>query len=216
MRRLIVIRPEPGASASVAAARRLGVEAEAVPLFAVVPVEWGPVEPALFEGIVATSANAFRHGGTGLDKLRALPVFAVGEATAAAAREAGFAVAATGDGGREAIPLPDGRLLHLAGRDHLPVGGGAEAVVVYASEPVDPPPALDAVAGAVVAVHSPRAGARLAALVDRRGRTAIAAISAKAAEACGAGWDQVAVASAPREAELLALAGELCHNLPRR
>ena len=212
MRKLIIIRPEPGAAASVAAARALGLEATAIPLFTVEPVEWDPVDAARFEGLVATSANAFRHGGEGLASLRGLPVHAVGEATAEAAREAGFTVATVGAGGREAMALPPGRLLHLAGRNRLPVAGNVEAVVVYASRPVEPTPKLDALPGSVVAVYSPRSGRRLAALVRSRKRIAIAAISRNAAEACGGGWQQVAVAAAPREAELLALAAELCQN----
>ena len=216
MRTLVIIRPEPGASASLTAARGIGVEAKAIPLFAVEPVEWGPVNAASYRGIVATSANAFRHGGSRLDALRALPVHAVGEATAAAAREAGFTVASVGDGGREAMRLPPGRLLHLAARDHRPVGGEVETVVVYASKAIDPPPSLEAIKGAVVAVHSPRAGRQLAALAGSKDRTAIAAISANAAEACGDGWERVAVATAPREDALLALAAELCQTGKRR
>ena len=216
MKTLIVIRPEPGAAASVESAQALGLEAKAIPLFAVEPVGWGPVDATQFQGLVATSANAFRHGGPQLEQLQALPVHAVGEATATAAREAGFTVATVGEGGRQAMPLPPGRLLHLAARDHLPVGDEVEAVAVYASRAIDPPPPLKALSGAVVAVHSPRAGRRLAELVDKRARTAIAAISANAAEACGVGWERVEVASAPREAELLALAAELCQTGPRR
>ena len=215
MKTLIVIRPEPGAAASVDSAQALGLKARAIPLFAVEPVDWGPVDATQFQGLVATSANAFRHGGPQLEQLRALPVHAVGEATAGAAREAGFTVATVGEGGRQAMPLPPGRLLHLAARDHLPVGGDVEAVAVYASRAIDPPP-LEALSGAVVAVHSPRAGRRLAELVDKRARTTIAAISANAAEACGDGWERAEVASAPREAELLALAAELCQTGPRR
>lgn len=216
MKKVVFIRPEPGASASVAAAKALGLEAKAIPLFAVEPVAWGPVDAGDYRGIVATSANAFRHGGATLEAVRALPVHAVGEATAAAAREAGFTIATVGEGGREAMRLPPGRLLHLAARDHLPVGGNVESVTVYASRPIDPAPSLKALPGAVVAVHSPRAGRRLAQLAGERKRTVIAAISAKAAEACGDGWEQVAVARAPREAELLALAAELCQTGKRR
>ena len=212
----MILRPEPGAAASLAAARALGLKARAIPLFEVKPVEWAPVDPALYEGIVATSANAFRHGGAGLEQLRALPVFAVGEATAAAARGAGFTVATVGAGGRDELRLPPGRLLHLAGRHRRPVKASPDTLVVYASEAIEPAPELGSLAEAVVAVHSPRAGARLAALASERGQTAIAAISASAAQACGSGWQQVAVASAPREAELLALASELCQNPPGR
>lgn len=211
-RPLIILRPEPGASESVARAVGLGLEAIAVPLFGVEPVEWGPVDPARFAALLATSANAFRHGGEKLADLRGLPVHAVGEATAAAAREAGFEVAQVGEGGRAGLRLPRGRLLHLAALDRLPIGGEVETAVVYASRPVDPPPSLNCVKGAVVAVHSPRAGRRLAELVDDRGATEIAAISVNAAKACGEGWKQVRYASAPDESALMALAAALCHN----
>lgn len=216
MRKLIVIRPQPGAAASVAAARAIGIDAEAIPLFMVEPIAWRPVAPERYAGIIATSANAFRHGGGNLAGLSGLPVHAVGEATAAAAREAGFSVATVGAGGREALRVPPGRMLHLAGADHLPIDGDVEAVAVYASRAIDPPPPPGALAGAVVMVHSPRAGARLAELAHARGRTVIAAISANAAAACGDGWETVGIASAPREAELLALAAELCQTGKRR
>jgi len=212
LKRLLIIRPEPGASATLAKTRELGLEAEAVPLFAVQPIDWEVLDPSEYRGIVATSANAFRHGGGQLERLKDLPVHAVGEATAAAAKEAGFTVATVGEGGRFELgeQLPAGRLLHLAGADHLPVGA-TEAVAVYANRAIDPPPSLTA-EGAVIAVHSPRAGRRLAELVAERGGTTIVAISEQAATACGTGWKHVAVAALPREPALLALAAELCQN----
>lgn len=212
MRRLLVIRPEPGASATLALARELGLDAIAIPLFAVQPVPWGKVDPKDFSGIVATSANAFRHGGEQLELLKTLPVHAVGGSTAEAARQAGFKVATVGEGGRLELGerLPGGRLLHLSGTDHLSVGS-AEPVAVYASRAIDPPPAIDA-SGAVVVVHSPRAGKRLSELVEDRATTAIAAISPKAADACGAGWERIEIASVPREPALLALVAKLCQN----
>ena len=212
MKRLLIIRPEPGASVTLARAREMGLDVVAVPLFAVEPVAWEAVDPAEFRGIVATSANAFRHGGEQLERLKNLPVYAVGEATAEAAKEAGFHVAMVGEGGRVELGerLPGGRLLHLAGSDHLPAGD-AEAVTVYVNGAIDPPPPIDA-SNAVVVVHSPRAGRRLAELVKERGATAIAAISEQAAKACGEGWAEIAVASQPRDPPLLALAAKLCQN----
>lgn len=212
MRKLIIIRPQPAADDSVEAARKLGLDAEAVPLFAIAPVDWEPVDPEHFDALVATSANAFRHGGEKLAALNHLPVHAVGAATASAALDAGFTVACVGTAGRAAMDLPAGRILHLAGRDHLPLEGDVEVRVVYASEPIDPPTSVARLRDAVIAVHSPRAGHRLRALLDEKDRIAIVAISRNAAEACGGGWEQVRVASAPRDAELLALAAELCQS----
>ena len=83
MRPVVVLRPEPGASRTAARAEALGLDARVVPLFAIVPIEWSAPDPSDFDGIVLTSANAVRHGGEQLDELKALPVHAVGEATAA-------------------------------------------------------------------------------------------------------------------------------------
>ena len=69
--------------------------------------------------------------------------------------------------------------------------------------------------GAIVAlVHSPRAGRRLAELVQDRQRTAIAAISKSAAEAVGEGWASVEAADKPDDEALLALAARLCNTMP--
>jgi uroporphyrinogen-III synthase len=64
----------------------------------------------------------------------------------------------------------------------------------------------------VALVHSPRAGARLAALAGDKTAIAVAAISAAAAEAAGDGWAAKAVAAAPRDQALLELAAKLCNH----
>ena len=221
MRRLAVLRPEPGASATVERARAMGLDAFPMPLFKVEPVAWEVPDPGEFDVLLLTSANAVRNGGAGLGSLRAMPVHAVGEASAAAAREAGFKVASVGDGGVEillaSIP-PDIRLLHLCGADRIePAAARAiTAVPVYRSAELPPPDDLRRIEGQAVAVHSPRAGKRLAELAERAGidrsTIRIAAISAAAASASGAGWEQCQAADHPDEAALLALASRLCDN----
>jgi len=209
---LVVLRPEPGATRTAARAEALGLEVRLTPLFAIVAVDWTAPDPAKFDALVLTSANAVRHGGEELDKLKSLPVHAVGEATAAMARAAGFRLASVGEGGSRGMALPAGqRLLHLAGRDHVPAEG-VTTVAVYESRAVDLPAGLDGLADCVVAVHSPRAGRRLAELVGDRERTLIAAISPAAANACGAGWAAVDAAAEPTDAALLALAARLCES----
>ncbi|MEO7277710.1 MAG: uroporphyrinogen-III synthase [Sphingomicrobium sp.] len=220
MRRLFVLRPEPGASATVDKARAVGLDAHAVPLFTIVPIEWQPPDASGFDGLLLTSANAVRTAGEGLVTLRGLPAFAVGEATASAARDAGFGIAAAGDSGVQRLLAsiePELRLLHLGGADRTDYGEPRQqirAVAVYRAEPVDRPD-LSALPGAVGLVHSPRAGARLAQLVTTRRSTAVVAISAAAAEAAGQGWESVGVADQPTDAALLALAASLC-NTPAR
>jgi len=217
LRKLLLLRPEPGLSASAARARTLGLEVICSPLFEVEPVDWAAPDTARFDGLLLTSANAVRHGGDGLEQLRSLPVHAVGEATAAAAHEAGFNVATVGSGDVIALlaRLPQQiRLLHLAGEDHRSTAEARiERRIAYRSAAIADP-RLPPLEGLVVAVHSPRAAARLAELATSRGRTAVAAISRVAAGACGEGWERIEAAEAPDDNSLLALAASLCHTSP--
>jgi uroporphyrinogen-III synthase len=221
MRRLVILRPEPGASATAERARAKGLEPVAMPLFKVEPVIWAAPEPGEFDALLLTSANAVRHGGEGVLSLRQLPVYAVGEATAAAAREAVFDVAASGEAGVErllgSIPA-DLRLLHLCGERRIePQASQAiTAVPVYRSNALPMPEEFRGIEGQVAAVHSPRAGQRLAELADQAGidrsTVQIAAISEAAALGAGPGWERCESAATPDEAALLALAARLCDN----
>jgi uroporphyrinogen-III synthase len=215
VRKLLLLRPEPGLSASAERAGELGLEVIACPLFRATAVEWRAPDPADYDALLLTSANAVRLGGPELAKLQDLPVHAVGEATAAAAREAGFRVESIGGG--NAVDLLAGlprseRLLHVAGEDHRNIGDRPiDRRIVYRSAVIIDPQ-LPALQGVVAAVHSPRAGQRLAELARSRKTTAIAAISAAAAAACGTGWERVEVSGEPNDNSLLALAASLCHT----
>jgi uroporphyrinogen-III synthase len=219
MTRLLVLRPEPGASATVARAKERGFDACAVPLFEVEPVEWRAPEPARFDGLLLTSANALRHGGEQLELLCGLKAYAVGEATADAARETGFDIAATGDLGVDDLLDsidPDLSLLHLCGADRQAPGSAGQTitpVIVYRSRPIESPD-LSQARGNIALVHSPRAGARLAELMADRSSISIAAISDAAANSVGGGWMRVEAASEPTDDALLALAARLCNNSP--
>lgn len=220
---LAVLRPEPGNAATIARAQAAGFATVSLPLFAVQPVAWEEPDPARFDSLILTSANAIRLGGTALTRLRTLPVLAVGPHTAAAAREAGFDVKATGSGnGAEIAAFAAGqgyaRALHVTGRDRMLERGGAiaETLVVYESAAVAVAfEQVSALAGTVALLHSPRAARQLGALLDAakvdRAALSIAAFSAAIAEAAGAGWGGVAVASAPDDASLFAAV----HSLPR-
>ncbi len=217
MRQVLVLRPEPGASATVEQARKRGLDAIAVPLFEVEPVAWDAPDPAHFDGLLLTSANAARNGGEGLRTLKTLPAYAVGEATAEAARGAGFAISATGDGGvgqlLGAID-PGLKLLHLCGVDRQAPEEARQRITtvpVYRAHPIAAPD-LGGAGGSVALIHSPRAGRRFAELVRDKAGIAIAAISPAAAEAVGAGWQCVEMADAPSDDALLALAARLCNK----
>jgi uroporphyrinogen-III synthase len=215
VRKLLLLRPEPGLTASAERARQLGLEVVSCPLFRVEPVAWEAPDLAHLDGLLLTSANAIRHGGPAPRRLTALRVYAVGEATASAARAAGFAVEHVGRGGLAELLAdipPSLRLLHLAGADHRDVSDPRiERRIVYRAVAIEAP-SLPGLGGLVIAVHSPRAGSRLAELVADRGRTVIAAISAAAADACGEGWERVEIAANPDDDSLLALASLLCHT----
>jgi uroporphyrinogen-III synthase len=217
MRRVLILRPEPGASETVGRARRLGLDAVAVPLFEVAPLSWEAPDAGNFDGLLLTSANAIRHGGESLKQLRGLKVYAVGEATGEAAREAGFDVAATGDSGVERLLgsiEPDLRLLHLCGADRREPDSPRQSITalpVYQSKELESPD-LTAAGGSVALIHSQRAGRRFAELLDGRNSIMIAAISQAAAEAAGDGWAKITVADRPSDDALLALAASLCNK----
>lgn len=214
IRPLVVVRPEPGNARTVAAALAAGRAAEPMPLFAVRPLAWTPPAADRFDAVLLTSANAALHGGTGLAALCRLPVLAVGKATAAAASAAGLSVVLVGDGDGAALVERSAacgyrRLLHLAGRERAALAVDA-VVPVYASEPLAPPVDLAArLAGATVLLHSARAARRLAALVEDRGATALAAISPSVLDAAGAGWSDRIAAARPTDAALLTAAAAL-------
>ena len=216
MRKLLLLRPEPGLTESAARASELGLEVIARPLFRVEPVDWIAPDPDNYDALLLTSANAVNQAGTELVKLSRLRAYAVGAATAEAAMEAGLSLAGVGKGGvtelLAEIPGP-ARLLHLAGEDRREVESdhSIDRLTVYRSVAIEDP-RLPPLHGLVAAVHSPRAAVRLAELAAERRHTAIAAISENAADACGQGWERVEVAARPDDSSVLALAAMLCHT----
>lgn len=224
MRPLVIVRPQPAAGATAAAARDLGLSAVVMPFFEVEPVAWRAPDPAEFDALLLTSANAVRHAGSKLKAFRNLPAHCVGEATASAARGAGFTVASVGNGGVEALldRLPEGlRLLHLCGTERRETDSRRQRidqVPVYAARELPVPENPERLEGTVVALHSPRAAAALSRLFDevglRRETVAIVAISEAAAGAAGHGWERTESAPEPTDRALLALAAQLCNNPP--
>ncbi|KTW11047.1 uroporphyrinogen-III synthase [Sphingomonas sanguinis] len=214
---VVVVRPEPGHAATIAALRAAGLEPRSLPLFATRAVDWTPPDPATIDALLFTSAQAVRLAGPGLAPLQAIPVVAVGPATAEAARAAGLSVVLTGAKDAAAVVAEAkaqglARLLHLAGRDRVETG--AMVRTVYAADPLPvPAEAMAMLAGETVLLHSARAARRLAELVDRAGLSraclSLVAISAKVAEAAGSGWARVAVAAMPHDDAMIAAARAL-------
>ncbi len=228
-RRVLVTRPEPGASRT---ARRLaadGFEPLVLPLTVFSRRETGRIDLAGVSAIALTSANAVRAMPADLPVLAGdIPVLAVGRQTAAAAREAGFARVATGPGdgaGLAALAAQvaeGGAVLHLCGspRDgDFETALSARGVTVrpvetYAMVATDIRDAELAALGAAdaVLVYSAEGGRHLAELAARPAARQLLAgarvlcLSDKCASAVsGRLLDRVAVAARPDEDALFDL-----------
>jgi uroporphyrinogen-III synthase len=130
---ILVTRPQPDNAATVAALRAKGFEVLPAPMLRFEPVAFELDEAdAPCEAVIVTSASALRafEGKTAaVARLSALPLFAVGERTAQAARDIGFRNVISADG--DAAVLRDlvaaqvraktltkaATLLYLAGAD---------------------------------------------------------------------------------------------------
>jgi uroporphyrinogen-III synthase len=220
---LIVTRPEPGNAATVEQARKLGLDARAMPLFAARPLEWSVPVAENFDALLLTSAFAAKLAGAELAKLSSLPAYAVGAATARAAKSAGLTVAMAGSADAQRL-LDDmvsqniRAILWLCGRERSKFdarGVMITALPCYAVEPVATPaewPTLIA-APAILLAHSARAAERISDLVGgARSHLALIAISSSVAAAAGGGWRDLAIAGQPDDAAMLAEACNLWHK----
>jgi uroporphyrinogen-III synthase len=92
MIRMLVTRPEPDAAETAARLEALDIAPVICPLLRFEALPTGLPDPAGFAALALTSANALRAlaARDAIARYRPLRVFAVGEKTAAAAREHGF------------------------------------------------------------------------------------------------------------------------------
>ncbi|MGB8401414.1 uroporphyrinogen-III synthase [Bradyrhizobium sp.] len=128
---VLVTRPHPDDEATAENLRARGFEVLQAPMLRFEPVPFHDDEEARYDALIVTSANALRAVEPQLagSRLRALPLFAVGEHTGAAARAAGFGrvIVAKGDAAnlRDLVQASvaskqlnkAGTLLYLAGAD---------------------------------------------------------------------------------------------------
>ena len=220
---LLVVRPEPGLSATMAAAKEMGLNAFGYPLFEIVPREWKCPDPADIDALLIGSANAIRHGGSALEGLLDKPVYAVGETTAEVARQAGFTVAETESGGLQKVLdqiTPPIRLLRIAGADHVPLdppaGVNIHKTIAYETkalelpEPLRPLPSL----GLTVMLHSAAAAEQFTRESKRlaldRSAIKLVVIGPRVEEAAGDGWAAIHVSPQPNDAAMLEMAKNVC------
>ena len=128
---VLVTRPDPDNAATAATLRARGHEVLLAPALRLEPIPLPTADAADFGAVIVTSANALRAVAPQLKdhSLLQLPLFAVGEHTAEAARRAGFVEVISADGDAKALrdcvvrgirAAPAGRtrpLLYLAGAD---------------------------------------------------------------------------------------------------
>ncbi len=217
--RLLIIRPQPGADATARLARLAGIEPIINPLFEIRPLAWHAKDAAHYDALMLTSANAIRHAGGALAALLPLPVYAVGEATANAARAAGFCVVFVGGTDANALVAQaaangDTRLLWLTGEHQssidLPPGVTLDSALVYNSAALPATqPLIELLSSPIVlALHSVRAAQHLLTICEAhaidRNTISIAALSPAIAESAANGWGDVLISDAPADAALIA------------
>src|SRR6267142_4217138 len=102
---VLVTRPHPDDEATAAALRAKGFEVLPAPMLRFEPVAFHDDADARYGAVIATSANALRAIEAHLagSRLLALPLFAVGERSAEAARHAGFRDVIVAEGNAEAL-----------------------------------------------------------------------------------------------------------------
>jgi uroporphyrinogen-III synthase len=226
--RVVVTRPQADGERTAAALEALGHEVLVAPLMRIEPVAADLA--GTWSAIVITSANALQAGSATADRVKTLPVFAVGDRSAEAARQAGFAEVSSANGDIEdLVRLVAARavgakapLLYLAGEDRTgdlvaqlaAHGVDAEMTVVYRIVAEVFPPVLAAAleAGDVDAVlHFSRRSAEL--FIQGAKASGVAGpaedvrhlcLSSQVAEPL-AGASRIAVAARPEEAALIAL-----------
>lgn len=212
-------RAEPGAARTAARLTALGFEPIVAPLLAIRPLAQPRPDLAGVSALAFTSANGVA-AFIALAGVPQLPVFTVGDATAEAARAAGFTVVRSAGGAVEDLA----RLLADQGpRDGLVLAPGAlEPAGDLAALIGDTPrlrrlPVYEAVQTAAAAprsfdailIHSPRAARALVAGpgAETTGRLAVAISPAAAAVLSGLDFFEVRIAAAPTEAALLRTLG---------
>jgi uroporphyrinogen-III synthase len=224
--RVVVTRPQADGERTAAALEALGHEVLVAPLMRIEPVAANLA--GTWSAVVITSANALQAIPATADKT--LPIFAVGDRSADAARRAGFAEVSSSNGDiKDLVRLVAARavpatapLLYLAGEDRAgdliaqlaAHGIDAEMKVVYRTVAQPFPPVLVAAleSGDVDAVlHFSRRSAELFVEgVRASGVTGPAedvrhlCLSSQVAEPL-AGATGIAVAARPEEAALIAL-----------
>ncbi|RWM02008.1 MAG: uroporphyrinogen-III synthase [Mesorhizobium sp.] len=210
MVRVLVTRPEPGASRTARQLEAQGFQPIVLPLTetAALPVDRVAVPKAA--AVAITSANAVRLAPRELvAALAALPCHAVGKRTAEACRSAGFLSVAEGPGDAEALAkaiaddLAGQEIAYLCGRVRFPI---FEERLAAAGVRVDAIETYDT-------VRLSHADAEVVAHLSNKPVDAVLLYSAKGAEALNPLIRRAALRGLFEKAELLALSARVADAL---
>lgn len=232
---VLITRPETDAGPLRAALLARGIGAMLEPLLVIELLPGPALDLEGVQAILATSANGVRALSRRTD-CRALPVLAVGDATAREAGAQGFHAVVSADGDVAALAAlairrldpAQGVLLHVAANE---VAGDLASLLTAAgftwrravlyrartAETLSPATAAALESGALAGVllYSPRTAATFARLIAAAGLRASCAglqafclSAAVAAQARALPWARVVVAAVPTEAALLAEVAE--------
>lgn len=225
MVRLLVTRPEPDASETAARLRALDIEAVLSPLLLFETLTTTLPPATGFAALAITSANALRalHDRGEIPRLQALPVYAVGDRSAAVARDLGFAQVVSAGGNLDDLVAllakagVDGPVLYPTARQQAgdlakalaPHGVMVITVAVYGMRPADRLGAdLASIDGALF--YSRRTAetfAHLAPTGTDRARPGMLCLSEAVAEPLiAAHFVRVSLADHPSEEAMMALA----------
>jgi|CXWL01.1.fsa_nt_gi uroporphyrinogen-III synthase len=219
MLRVAITRAMPDALATADRVRERGAEAVLAPLLVLTPLAF-ETDTREVQALLFTSANGAR-AFAGASQSRSIPVLAVGDATAAVARNAGFSDVRSAAGNVEtlanlakvSLDRSKGKLLHVSG-SHVAgnlaellgeAGFDAERRIAYEARSVSTLPTPFEGPLDCVLFHSPRAamifltlGAPSAELL-----TALCLSPAVAAAAAPTRWASLIVSPSPHEGALL-------------
>ena len=221
--RVWITRAEPGAARTAARLSTLGYDPVVAPLLEIRVLPQPAPDLSDVAALVFTSRNAVSAFAS-LTAARDRSVLTVGDATAEAARAAGFADVRSASGDLQALaqriaadpppPVLGGLILHPAAREPA----GDLAALLGPSIPVRTLPVYEAVeTGAeapdafdAILIHSPRAARALIALAGTGldARLAVAISPAAAAPLAAAGLGEIRIAATPDEDALIAALGK--------
>jgi uroporphyrinogen-III synthase len=234
---IVITRPALDAATLIDAVMGKGFQPLLEPMLSIEPLSGPDLDTAGAQALLFTSANGVRAFAA-RTKDRSLPVFAVGDATANAAENEGFARVSSAAGSAEELATliigrcspNSGRLIHASGKDIAadlggllrPFGFSVDRIVVYVARAATG--LSHACQGALsdgtvraVLFFSPRSAATFARLVDDaklrsfcREVAALCFSSAVANNIQGVQWRTLAVSLRPTQEAMIDLLDQEC------